>query len=210
MRVQKPAEALPAQACLTTHRLADAACHMREESSIGGWCQAKDRSVAHSQHLSAQPQELSAQPEQLSAQPQELSDQPEEHSAQPQQLTEGSDQLGFQPQLLSKVLRLHSQSADQIGSSQQLASSGGSAGGSAGSFRGPSGRQLQGEDSEYRAGGRDQQSLQSERQDGPALIIGEEDDWCEIPASPHWWENVAKTDVIGMKELQRYDKPSHI
>ncbi len=35
---------------------------------------------------------------------------------------------------------------------------------------------------------------------GMALVDGE---WCEAPASPRWWDNVAKTDVIGIKELQR-------
>ena len=198
----------------TTHRLADVACQASGESSVGGRRQAEDRSVARSQQLSAQPQELSAQPQELSAQPQELSAQPQElsaqprePSAQPQQLTEGSQQLSFQSHQLSNLPQLHSQSADQFGSSQQVAASGGSAGGSVGSFRGSSGRQLQGEDSECRAGrgkGRHQQSSQSERQDGAAMVVREEDDWCEIPASPRWWENFAKTDVIGMKELQRY------
>ena len=35
---------------------------------------------------------------------------------------------------------------------------------------------------------------------GMALVDGE---LCEIPISPRWWDNVAKTDLIGIKELQR-------
>ncbi|DBA82871.1 TPA: hypothetical protein ACH3X1_006664 [Trebouxia sp. C0004] len=35
---------------------------------------------------------------------------------------------------------------------------------------------------------------------GMALVDGE---LCETPISPRWWDNVAKTDLIGIKELQR-------
>lgn len=35
---------------------------------------------------------------------------------------------------------------------------------------------------------------------GMALVDGE---LCETPKSPRWWDNVAKTDLIGIKELQR-------
>lgn len=35
---------------------------------------------------------------------------------------------------------------------------------------------------------------------GMALVDGEP---CETPISPRWWDNVAKTDLIGIKELQR-------
>ena len=155
-----------------THRLADTAYQVREDSPSNGQCQAENSPVALLQPL----------------------------SAQPQQLTAWSQQLDFQPQQLSTMSQPPSRSADQAGSNQQLPASGGSAGG----LEGSSSRQFQGEDSECRAGrARDQQSSESDRQGGAAMMISEEDDWCEVPASPRWWDNVAKTDVIGMKELQR-------
>ena len=180
-----------------SHMTADAACQ-NGKSLLTGQHQTENRSVAQSQQLSAQLQEPSAKPQQLSTQPQ---------------------QLGAQPQALSTVSWLHCNSADEVGSSQQLAASGGtaggSAGGSAGSFRGSSSWQLQREDSECRAGrgrAREQQSAESDRPDGSGMILNGDDDWCEVPASPRWWDNVAKTDVIGMKELQRYVtlSPSHL
>ena len=34
-------------------------------------------------------------------------------------------------------------------------------------------------------------------------------EWCEIPVSSHWWDNIAKKDVIGMRELQRWESRHH-
>ena len=168
-----------------SHMTADAACQSGK-SSLTGQCEAEDRAVAQSQQLSAQLQQLSTQPQ----------------------------QSGAQPQQLSTVSRLHSNSADEIGRCHQLTaaegSSRGPAGGSVGSFRGSSSWQLQGEVSECRVGrgrARDQQSAESDRPDGAGVILNGDDDWCEVPASPRWWDNVAKTDVIGIKELQRYVTP---
>lgn len=41
---------------------------------------------------------------------------------------------------------------------------------------------------------------QTEPAEGTVLVEGE---WCEAAASPRWWDNVAKTDLIGIRELQR-------
>lgn len=38
---------------------------------------------------------------------------------------------------------------------------------------------------------------------GTAKMACVDGEWCETPVSPRWWDNVAKTDVIGMRELQR-------
>lgn len=178
-----------------THRSADASsssatCPVSEESSLTGQIEAEE-------WLSAQSQQLRAQPQQ--------------HTAQHQQLSAQSHQISAQPQQLSILSRLHSKSADTDSSNQQLVALGGSAGGSAGSFRGSSSWQLQGEESECRVGrgrARHQQPAESDRPDGAAMIVSGDDDWCELPASPRWWDNIAKTDVIGMKELQRYVIPA--
>lgn len=40
----------------------------------------------------------------------------------------------------------------------------------------------------------------TEPAEGTVLVEGE---WCEAAASPRWWDSVAKTDLIGIRELQR-------
>ncbi len=40
-------------------------------------------------------------------------------------------------------------------------------------------------------------------QEGLAGMALVDNELCETPISPRWWDNVAKTDLIGIKELQR-------
>ena len=140
-------------------------------------CQSGESRVAGQCQAQDRP---SAQSQQLSAQPQPLSAQSHQLSAQPQPLS---------AQQLSTTSWLDSSTANKDGSNEQLGSLGRS----------------RGKEHECRAStGRGQQSAMVDRPEGVATMADVHDAWCEVPASPRWWDNVAKTDVIGMKELQRY------